>query len=448
MTILFDIYPAISHLNASFTLANKLHEEQHQIVYCVVESEHKKIIEAKGFECIMLNYPLESDKQELRIKGLLFILECFISAFSHKRENIFFRKITDWENIVKELSPDRVYMDAQCSMRIALYHKLGILVVSIETMPLSLFDPWVPPFTSGLIPKQTIISRLRIRFAWEKIVIVRKVRNLFFSMLLFKQDYFSLYKKLFIKYGFPFNEKIDLKRPFIIGIKGIEILAMTPASLDFPRKHPPKCQYAPSRVDLKREENILNKRYLRIMEEVCLLKQQHPDTKVIYCFSSTIQGVEKRSKIIFKKIRNICLRNPQFVFILSVGKYHNTSYLLPTPSNMYIFQYIPQLHLLSYCDLMITLGGMNSIAECIEKEVPMLVCPLSLKSDQLGNSARVVYHGLGLRARIKWDSSRKIEKGIVHLLENHTVFKQNLSIMKAKILAESTVTYTKEYEIT
>ena len=54
---------------------------------------------------------------------------------------------------------------------------------------------------------------------------------------------------------------------------------------------------------------------------------------------------------------------------------------------MYVFQQVPQLHLLTHCDLMITLGGMNSIEECIEMEVPMLVCPMSLKTDQLGNSA-------------------------------------------------------------
>ncbi len=448
MTLLFDIYPAIGHLNASFALANKWREKQRRVVYCAVESEYKKRIEDKGFECVMLDHPLESDKQELRVKGLRFILECFISAFTQKREHDFFRKIADWENKIRELSPDRVYMDAQCTMRTALYHKLGIHVISVETMPLSLYDPWVPPFTSGLIPKQTIISRLRIRFAWERIAIGRKVRNLFYSLLLCKQDYFSLYKKLFIKYDYPFDENVDLKRPFIMGIKGIDILAMTPASLDFPRKHPPKCQYAPSRVDLKREENILNKRYLRVMEEIRLLKQQRPDTKIIYCFSSTVMGFEKRSKIIFKKIRDICLRNPQFVFILSVGKYHNTSYLLPCPSNMYVFQHLPQLHLLSYCDLMVTLGGMNSIAECVEKEVPMLVCPLSLKSDQLGNSARVVYHGLGLRARIKWDSLRTIEKRIIQIFDNYAAFKRNLSIMKAKILAENTTAYTKEYEIT
>lgn len=443
MTILFDIFPAISHLNASFTLANQLQSEQHRIVYCV-EPGYEKMIKDKGFECIVVDYPIEPDKQELRIKGLHFIWECFISAFSQNRKHTFFEKITHWENAVKELSPDRVYLDAQCALRTALYQHLKIPVISVETMPLSLFDPWVPPFTSGLIPKQTILSGLRIRFAWEKTVFKRKMRNLFFSLLLFKQDYFSLYKKLFVKYNFPFHEKLDFKRPFIIGIKDIEILAMTPASFDFPRKYTPKCQYAPARVDLKREEDILNKRYLQVMKDVCLLKQQRPETKIIYCFSSTIMGFEKRSKIIFKKIRNICLRNPQFVFILSVGQWHTASYLLPLPPNMYVFQQVPQLHLLSYCDLMITLGGMNSIAECIEKEVPMLVCPLSLKSDQPGNSARVVYHGLGLRARIKWNSSRKIEKRIIRIIENHAVFKQHLSILKAKIQTENTATYTNE----
>lgn len=443
MTILFDIYSAVSHLKASFVVANKLVMEQHRVVYCV-EYEYEKIVKEEGFEYVIMDYLIAPDKQELRIKGFFFIWECLVSVLIKSRKNTFLRKVANWEDRIKEIYPDLVYLDGQCAMRTGIYYKLNIPVISLETMPLSLYDPWVPPFTSGFIPKETAISRLRIRLAWDNIVFKRKIRNIFFSLLLFRQDYFSLYKKLYYEYSFPFKEKLDLKRPFIIGIKDIEILAMTPASFDFPRKYAPKCQYAPSRIDLKREENILNKRYLQVIKEVSLLKQQRPDTKIIYCFSSTITGFEKRSKIIFKKIRNIALRNPQYVFILSVGRYHNTSYLLPLPSNMYVFQHVPQLHLLSYCDLMITLGGMNSIAECIEKEVPMLVCPLSLKSDQLGNSARVVYHGLGLRARIRWDSSRIIEKRIKQIIDNHAVFKQNLSSMKAKILAENTATYTKK----
>ena len=80
MTLLFDIYPAIGHLNASFALANQWRERQHRVVYCAVEAGHKKRIEDNGFECVMLDYLLDSDKQELRVKGLRFILECGISA--------------------------------------------------------------------------------------------------------------------------------------------------------------------------------------------------------------------------------------------------------------------------------------------------------------------------------------------------------------------------------
>lgn len=89
MTLLFDIYPAIGHLNASFALANQWRERQHRVVYCAVEAGHKKRIEDNGFECVMLDYLLDSDKQELRVKGLRFILECVISAFTQEREQAF-----------------------------------------------------------------------------------------------------------------------------------------------------------------------------------------------------------------------------------------------------------------------------------------------------------------------------------------------------------------------
>lgn len=135
-----------------------------------------------------------------------------------------------------------------------------------------------------------------------------------FSMLLCRQDYFSLYKRLFLECGFPFEEKIDWRRPFIIGIKESKILSMNPSSLDFPRKYPPNCQYAPSRVDLNREDPMLNRRYARVMEEVCLQKQQRPDTKIIYCFSSTVMGFEKRSKIHFHENKGYLLTKSSIRF--------------------------------------------------------------------------------------------------------------------------------------
>lgn len=205
MTILFDIYPSIGHLNASFALADKLLKEKHRVVYCV-EAEHEMMIKNRGFECIKQDYPIELDKQELRIKSMLFIFECLTSFIFQNRKKTFFRKIADWENRVKEISPDLVYLNGQCSMRAALYQHLKIPIISVETMPLSLFDPWVLPFTSGLIPKQTFLSKLRICPAWEEIALKRKMRNIFFQCYCLNRTIFLYTKNYLLSTIFPIKK--------------------------------------------------------------------------------------------------------------------------------------------------------------------------------------------------------------------------------------------------
>lgn len=438
MTILFDIFPAIGHYNACFQIANNLRNAEHRVVFCV-ERGYEKVVQNRGFECVPVNHLLSTDLSTLQKKGIRFILKCFISIFTHDRQNTFNKNISDFETIIKKIAPNYVFLDAQYAIKTIIYYNLQVPLISLETKPLSLYDPWVPPFTSKLIPQKTIFSKFQIFLSWEKIVWKRKISNIFFRLLLFKQDYFSLYQKLAAKYHYPYNEEIDLKRPFIIGFKNIEILSMTHPSFDFPHKYLPKCYYAESRVDLNREKIILNKRYLRIIEKVCSLRKQQPNIKIIYCSLGSTSGFKKRSKMFFNKIKSVCEQNPQYIFILSVGIRYNTSYLLPLPSNMYIFQQVPQLDLLSRCDLMITHGGMNSISECIEKEIPMLVFPLSDKWDQPGNSSRVVYHGLGLRANIEKDTCKSIESKIVQIIHEYPVFKRNLSIIKSNMLNKNNI---------
>ena len=81
---------------------------------------------------------------------------------------------------------------------------------------------------------------------------------------------------------------------------------------------------------------------------------------------------------------------------------------------------------------MITHGGINTITECVFCEVPMLVYPLSLHWDQPGNSARVVYHGLGLRGKIEKDSAKTISQKLNQLKNNYVYYKENVKTMKQK----------------
>ena len=81
---------------------------------------------------------------------------------------------------------------------------------------------------------------------------------------------------------------------------------------------------------------------------------------------------------------------------------------------------------------MITHGGLNSISECIQAQVPMLSFPLIKKVDHFGNSARVEANGFGLKADIEKDSISIIENKILSILNNQ-YFRNTLSQYKEEV---------------
>ena len=154
---------------------------------------------------------------------------------------------------------------------------------------------------------------------------------------------------------------------------------------------------------------------------------------MIYCSLGTVTNEDlEYCDAFFKKMLIVCSQNPQYKIILSVGKYYNINKLFPIPINLYVFQQVPQIDLLTRCDLMITHGGMNTITECVFAGVPMLVYPLSPNWDQPGNAARIVYHGLGLKGNMKRDNAKNISAKIHALIENYGNYKENVLKMKAK----------------
>jgi UDP:flavonoid glycosyltransferase YjiC (YdhE family) len=96
--------------------------------------------------------------------------------------------------------------------------------------------------------------------------------------------------------------------------------------------------------------------------------------------------------------------------------------------HVYIFDSVPQLEVLKMASVFVNHGGLNSIKESIEAEVPMLVCPAYATYDHNGNAARVVYHKLGVRVDVS-DATEKIENAIHHLLEDEG-FKTRLNAFK------------------
>jgi UDP:flavonoid glycosyltransferase YjiC (YdhE family) len=98
------------------------------------------------------------------------------------------------------------------------------------------------------------------------------------------------------------------------------------------------------------------------------------------------------------------------------------------PENVFIASVAPQVEVLKRASLMVSHGGVTGVKESAFMGVPMLLIPLSY--DEFGNAARVVYHGLGARLRLKDVSALELGRLIDRVLEDSSYS------ARAKIMAE------------
>ena len=87
-----------------------------------------------------------------------------------------------------------------------------------------------------------------------------------------------------------------------------------------------------------------------------------------------------------------CLAETPHRYIVSMGPLHEEIDLAP---NMTGAEFLPQTSLIPACDLVITHGGNNTVAECLHFGKPMIVLPLFW--DQYDNAQRMHELGLGVR---------------------------------------------------
>ena len=149
--------------------------------------------------------------------------------------------------------------------------------------------------------------------------------------------------------------------------------------------------------------------------------------KLIYCSFGTVPPKQSDATTSFiEKLASVA-DEEGFVFVIS-GKVDEKT-TAKARTNFYSFNNVPQLDILRNTDVFITHGGLNSIKEAIHAEVPMLVYPVHLEYDPVGNAARVFYHRLGLRGDIASDSIDELKDKISELLSNK-IYKENVRRLK------------------
>ncbi len=197
----------------------------------------------------------------------------------------------------------------------------------------------------------------------------------------------------------------------------LPVLVLCPREFDFPNATQMKGRYyIESSVEVERQE-----------------PGQFPWDRLdeakplIYCSLGSHCQDYKESEPFFRAVIEMMKEKPSWQLVLATGPHMVLADLQAVPQNALVVHWAPQMAILKKSSMMITHGGLGTVKECILLGVPMIVFPV--KFDQPQNAARVVYHGLGLRADIRDASVRRIHD-LVDRIHGDPSFKRKVESMR------------------
>jgi zeaxanthin glucosyltransferase len=430
MTILVLMADAIGHINGTFNFCQELKERGARIVYGV-KAEMQASVQAQGFETM-----LSINEFFFKRGGLGLEKSSWLEKVS---ENIADRLTGDKETLTRsiaqqldlqlaKLNPDVVLLDSFLSHNYFLLNLRARRVFLIQTMLSTAKRKGVPPLYSRL---DTTAQAWEMNLDWQ----MSKFKNKLQRWLVLERGLMSTLLGVAKDRKSEVLAALDNKRSFRPGIKGIAEIIMAPRAFDLPEFGAVLGQYyAGTQLNRNRQEAVLSKAEVTLLERM----DANKDETWIYCSLGTLNLLHNPKCLHFiENVLEVFRQKPEWKLVLATGMIEARQ-LGKIPDNVWVYKRVPQLELLKRCKLIITHGGLNSVLEAIDQEVPLLVYPLNEKWDQNGNATRVVHYGLGLKGRMRGANVEQLMCQIKRLLEDIS-FRQNLESFKQRMYVENGV---------
>lgn len=255
-------------------------------------------------------------------------------------------------------------------------HHTGVPCAYLSTMLPQTQEEGIPPLGSSIIPADTWQSRARIRLAWWRMNTGRRLLDWSVTWTDLRYDWVGAMHELSRALG---NPPDFLNDRALLPIVQMPYLTMNPEIFEFPRSAPsPLVHYIEPCISLERPAPPFDFDRLRT------------DRFLAYVSLGSISSNRRFYEVVLETFRRL----PGWQLVLSVGKLHAPESFRDIPQDAILVQYAPQLKLLERAKIFISHGGMGSVKESVYFGVPTLLFPVG--ADQPGNSARAVYHGLGV----------------------------------------------------
>jgi len=428
MKILFAMHFEPGHHMGTFRLAKELRSRGHSVAYLAIPPL-RELVESQGFEFVEFAghlFPVNrgaaktAEHHPARSR----------SQIRADEEALFTRYTTaivdgTLDKSLLSANPDLLICDSFLWYVALRGLHLQIRTIQISTSLFSYDNPRIPPAITSITPRDGLLSGLQVWLAWKLMHLRFQFTKRLASRL--SGAYRAPMKMHHLVDTFRWvakhsNYPCKKNRTYLEDEIGAHLilpeLVLCTQSFQFPGKLSKDRMYCGDFIDFSRNEPPL---------------PIEPQGKtIILCSLGTSAGSYKHAHHFFATVAKASQQAHNWFFILHISdstlirRYQSSRNLLVTG-------WVPQLSILKHTSVMVTHGGLNSIMECIQHEVPMVILPCA--RDQPGNAARAAYHHLALTAKIEATDSDTLIPLIKAAMTQPTL-KSGLKRMKGNIERE------------
>jgi zeaxanthin glucosyltransferase len=433
-TIVFCVHPIAGSVNASLKIAKNLQEQGHHIYYIGLK-ECEKFVHPNGFEFISC-FETWFTKVGIETEGKPFIELSFaekINAakkFTRKMQNFIHALMSgadvEFFAAMDTLKPDLIIVVAthyDSFIWALLAHKAGIKTIYLHDTLCNSKSSGCPPIISYIIPEDSLFGQIKKYLAWQKFFYSERLWKWFYAC--FGVDIIDSHykvKELAAHYDYSV-ELIETATDMLAPKLKLPELVLCPKTFEFPNIKQVERYYTSASIDLNRSQ--VNFPWEKLKEQ-----------PFVYCALGSLEHINKQDYLQFyQTVIDVAKLYNQWIWVIVIGQQLTMEDFQEIPENVILVNKAPQLELLKRASLMINHGGTNTIKECILYGVPMLVFPLAF--DQAGNTARVVYHGLGLKGNFKTLTVMKLQKMITQI-SNNSYYRIQMTLMQQKFIEAET----------
>lgn len=405
-TILFVILPTSSHYMASFPLANALKRKGYNVIFTGNSTSIRSIVVANGFQYVGMEYQTVLKIKNLKLFFSLFLVSILYKKFLFERYKEFYFNVLEVRKIEKITNANFIFVDEHLHHYYFYFKSTNNKVYLINTKLSTRYSKNSPPLNSLLEPNKSIQFKLLNRLAWVKIIMRREIKSIIFKIAFWGADDEFFLQKFCKKNNINYKAHINKKNTFYYGLKNVKRIILAPECLELSMSNSNDVYIF---LEDERNEDAL------FVEEYKALKEKltNDNRKTILCSFGTL--VKESDKEIFLNKLNAAIDVERYNLVV-VSK--NINIISNKNKNVFIIRSLPQIDFLKCCDLMLHHGGFNTIKECLQFQVPMLIYALKKRNyDWLGNATRVKWKSLGLVGDIYNDCSDQISINISKALE-------------------------------